>query len=126
MAVKLPRQSIMWLIALLTALFTAILSTTALAQRASTSATGLPSYYPSSYQQAGVIREVNADNTLIISGLKYQISSSTKIHTIGTQFATTWSLKNNEEVGFSFTSDAANNRSISEIWVLPKGSVVLH
>jgi hypothetical protein len=104
-----------------------ITCTTALAQRAArSSVSGVPSYYPASYQQTGVIHDVGLDNTLVISGLKYQISSNTKIHTLNTQFATAWSLKTNEEVGFSFSTDASNKRSIDEIWLLPKGSVVLH
>ena len=123
MANKIQWQSILWLVAILTAM----VSTTGYAQRAPSSSSGLPDYYPASYQQTGVIHEVGMNDTLIISGLKYQISSDTKIHTVNTQFATTWSLKSGEEVGFSFTTDdTAKHRSISDIWVLPKGTVVQH
>jgi len=119
---KFHLQSIVGLIAILAM----TISTTVLAQRSGSSISGLPSYYPASYQQTGVIREIRPDNTLIISGLKYHITSTTKIHTVNTQFASTWSLKTNEEAGFSFTTDTASKRSISEIWLLPKGSIVLH
>ena len=121
MANKIQWQSMLWLVAILTAV-----STSVFAQRAPSSTNSLPDYFPASYQQTGVIHEIGVYDTLIISGLKYQLSSITKIHTVNTQFATPWSLKSGEEVGFSFTTDAANNRSISEIWLLPNGTVVLH
>jgi hypothetical protein len=126
---KILLRSPVWLNALLIAMLSTLtlLSTSAMAQRASKPPAGnLPSYYPASYQQTGVIHEIGLDNTLVISGLKYQLSSSTKIHTVTTQFASTWPLKVNEEVGFTFTTDASNKRSISEIWLLPTGSIVLH
>lgn len=110
----------------LIALLTAILSTTAMAQRASSAIKDLPSYYPASFQKTGVIRDVGTDDTLVISGIKYQISPQTKIHTVDSQFASSWSLKTDAEVGFSFATDDAKKRNISEIWLLPKGSVALH
>lgn len=90
------------------------------------STTGLPDYYPTNYQKTGIIRDVLVGDTLIISGLKYQLSPNINIHSTSNQFSSRWVLKTGEEVGFSFTTDAANNRTISEIWVLPKGRVVSH
>jgi len=90
------------------------------------STTGLPDYYPSNYQKTGVIRDVHVDDTLIISGLKYKLSPNIQIHTTTNQFSSRWALKTGEEVGFNFSTDAANNRTISEIWIMPKGRVVSH
>jgi hypothetical protein len=90
------------------------------------STSGLPQYYPANYQKTGIIREVPGDDMLIISGLKYQLTPDTKIHTTSNQFSSRWALKTGEEVGFSFTTDAANRRTIAEIWLLPKGRVVSH
>ena len=67
-----------------------------------------------------------ADDTLVISGLKYRLTSDTKIHTTRNEFSSRWSLKTGEEVGFSFSTDATNSRTISEIWIMPKGRVVSH
>ena len=120
---KIQMLTIVWLAA-------ALLSTASLgapAQRSALASTsGLPAYYPANFQKTGIVREPPSSNRLIISGLKYQITSSTKIHTLSNQFSSSWSLKNGEEVGFTFTSDAAKNRTISEIWVLPKGSITAH
>lgn len=90
------------------------------------STSGLPEYYPANYQKTGIIRDVAADDTLVISGLKYRLTSDTKIHTTRNEFSSRWSLKTGEEVGFTFSTNAANHRTISEIWLLPKGRVVSH
>ncbi len=90
------------------------------------SAEGLPEYYPSTFQKTGVIRDVAPDDTLVISGLKYHLTPDTKIHTTRNEFSSRWSLKSGEEVGISFSTDGANRRTISEIWLLPAGRVVSH
>jgi hypothetical protein len=90
------------------------------------STSGLPEYYPANFQKTGIIRDVASDDTLVISGLKYRLTPDTKIHTTHNEFSTRWSLKTGEEVGFAFSTNAANQRTISEIWLLPKGRVVSH
>jgi hypothetical protein len=69
---------------------------------------------------------VNTDDTVVISGLKYHLTANTAIHTTSNRFSSRWSLKTGEEVGFTFSNDAANRRTIGEIWILPKGRVVSH
>lgn len=101
-------------------------SSPALAQRGSvTPSKTLPAYYPASYQKSGIIRELGSHNTVIISGLKYKLAASAKIHTESKEFASSWVLKSGDEVGFSYSLDASNNKILDEIWVLPKGSVKL-
>jgi hypothetical protein len=90
------------------------------------SSSGLPEYYPTNFQKTGIIRDVAQDDTLVISGLKYRLTPDTKIHTTRNEFSSRWSLKKGEEVGFTFTTDASNHRTVSEIWLLPKGRVVSH
>ncbi|MGD8593758.1 MAG: hypothetical protein PVF82_13030 [Gammaproteobacteria bacterium] len=87
---------------------------------------GLPEYYPGDFQKTGILREVNTDDTVVISGLKYHLTANTAIHTTSNRFSSRWALKTGEEVGFTFSNDAANRRTISEIWTLPKGRVVSH
>jgi hypothetical protein len=120
---KIPWLTILWLLL-------GLLSTASLAEppeRSSLRSTsGLPDYYPTNYQKTGIIRDVRVDDTLVISGLKYRLTADTKIHTTRNQFSTRWALKTGEEAGFSFTTDAAGQRTISEIWLLPAGRVVSH
>jgi hypothetical protein len=115
---------------ILICLLAGLLSTASLAappeRSALRSTSGLPDYYPSKFQKTGIIREVNVGDTLVISGLKYYLTPDTAIHSTSNQFSSRWALKTGEEVGFSFTSDAANRRTLSEIWILPKGRVISH
>ncbi len=107
--------------------FLSVASLAAAPERSSLRSTsGLPEYYPSEFQKTGIIREVNTDDTLVISGLKYHLTPNTAIHTTNNQFSSRWSLKTGEEVGFTYSDDATNRRTISEIWTLPKGRVVSH
>jgi len=120
---KTQLQTVVWMLLCLVA--TASLASPP--QRSALRSTeGLPEYYPANYQKTGIIRDVLGSDTFVISGLKYQLTADTKIHTTNNQFSSRWALKNGEEVGFSFSTDAANNRTISEIWVFPKGRVVSH
>ena len=87
---------------------------------------GLPEYYPDSFQKTGIIREVNQNDSLVISGLKYHLTPDTAIHSTSNRYSSRWVLRTGAEVGFSFNSDAANRRTITEIWILPQGRVVSH
>jgi hypothetical protein len=83
----------------------------------------MPDYYPDTFQRAGKITGIRSRDVVIISGRKYSIDANTKLHTERTEFATRSIISMGEEVGFSFITDAANNRTITELWILPIGSV---
>ena len=88
------------------------------------SGSNLPSYYPSSFQATGILSETSTGAGLIISGLSYTLSMNVLIHTTSTEFSSRYALSAGKEVGFSF-SDNGGSRTVSEIWVLPGGTVLL-
>lgn len=85
----------------------------------------LPTYYPNQFQHTGMISSLENDNSIIISGLRYKIASYLKLHTSATEYATRRSLRAGDEVGFSTMAGYNNSLKVTELWVLPKGSVKL-
>jgi hypothetical protein len=83
--------------------------------------TGLPTYYPASFQNTGVLNSLGS-NTAIVSGLRYIISPNVLIHSLSTEFSSRYALREDKDIGFSHSSDANNKRTITEIWLLPPGS----
>lgn len=82
--------------------------------------TSLPSYYPSSFQYEGFLREVGGDGTLMISGIQYNLSPNVLIHSLTTEHSSRFALRESQEVGFTANRDT---RIITELWILPNGSV---
>lgn len=97
-----------------------------LAERSSVNTATLPAYYPGQFQHTGKISDIETSNSIIISGLRYNIASYAKLHTKATKYATLGSLQVGHEVGFTATTGYNNSRKITELWVLPAGSVKLH
>lgn len=85
----------------------------------------LPEYYPASFQKTGLINGAGAGGSLNISGLSYSLSPNVLIHTTMTEFSSRHDLASGKEVGFTVNSDA-NSRVITEIWILPAGTLRLH
>ena len=96
------------------------------AQRNYINTASLPAYYPSQYQHMGKISQIESSNSIIINGLRYRIASYAKVHTKATKYATLGSLRVGHEVGFTATTGYNNSRKITELWVLPDGSVDLN
>jgi len=80
----------------------------------------LPTYYPATYQETGVIGAIEGNNSLIVGGSPYTLSPNVMIHTSLTQFGSRNSLSAEKKVGFSYIKNAQNRRTITEIWVLPQ------
>lgn len=80
----------------------------------------LPAYYPSSFQHEGILRDIGTKGTLIVSGNRYTLSPNALIHSLVTQHSSRFALKEGLEVGFTANRDTG---VITEIWILPKGSV---
>lgn len=99
-----------------------ILSFLAMLNIGNTSAadTNLPSYYPSSFQHEGFLREISGDGTLMISGIQYNLSPNVLIHSLTTEHSSRFALNEGQEVGFTASRDT---RVITELWILPKDSV---
>ena len=86
--------------------------------------TKLPGYYPSSFQEAGTIARMSSSK-MVISGTSYTVSMNILIHSTNTEHSSRHELRTGKEAGFSFTTDSNNKRMITEIWLLPAGSVLL-
>lgn len=112
---------------ILAATFVTFLSTGMAFGRGETvsSDTALPDYYPASFQKTGVINGAGAGGSLNISGLSYRLSPNVLIHSTMTEHSSRYELVSGKEVGFTLNSDA-NSRTITEIWVLPAGTIRLH
>ncbi len=85
----------------------------------------LPDYYPASFQQTGVIRNTGGNNQLTVSGNRYGLSSNVLVHSLATEHDSRYALHVGAEMGFSFDHDAQGNRRITEIWILPAGTIRL-
>lgn len=81
---------------------------------------GLPKYYPTSFQGTGVIYKINSSSmTVTGSAEKYTISPNVLIHSLSTEFSTRQELRKGRTIGFSFTTNGSNQRVMTEIWILP-------
>lgn len=89
-----------------------------------TSEGGLPDYYPASFQNTGIISAFSG-SSIVIGGLSYSLSPNVLIHSTMTEFSSRYDLTAGKEVGFTLNS-SGNTQSITEIWILPAGTVRLH
>lgn len=88
----------------------------------------LPRYYPATFDAAGFLQSVDYHaNTIMIDALAYRLVRNIPVHTIETQFGSLPALRGGMEVGFNLQDAVAtsNERVITELWVLPAGSVIL-
>ncbi len=84
----------------------------------------LPSYYPESFQMKGVVNRVEVRrHYLVISGQKMSFDPNIKVHTLATEHASLYALRVGDPIGLNFLDGDRRQRILSEIWVLPPGSV---
>ena len=85
---------------------------------------GLPEYYPASFQAAGAIHALRSGNIIITGHAgSFSLSTNVLVHSVSTEFAPRNELRAGKEVGFSFNKGMGNKRTITEIWVLPHGTI---
>lgn len=86
----------------------------------------LPEYYPNFFSNEGLLQEVeDGGSTLIINATAYKVGHNMKVHTRYNSFASRNSLQKGMELGFTLNDPSAKRKVVTEIWVLPKGSVEL-
>ena len=104
-------------------LFTTVLSPLALMFAAvSTHAAGLPDYYPKSFDQQGVVSNLRSGEVLV-NARRYRLDANVRIHTLDTRFASARSLASGKEIGFNTSPGKRGVSKITEIWLLPDGTV---
>ena len=82
----------------------------------------LPATYPSSFQGKGIIGGVSS-RTLTVDGSRYALSISARVHSLSGNNASRLDLRGGTEIGFSFVRNTNNRRTITEIWILPQGTI---
>ncbi|MGH8501586.1 MAG: hypothetical protein ACREVE_03770 [Gammaproteobacteria bacterium] len=92
------------------------------------SASDLPHYYPARFDGTGFLQAVEPSrNTLTIDALHYGLASNVPVHSLQTRFSSLSALRSGMEVGFTLRNGGRSDRRIiTELWVLPVGSVVPH
>jgi len=86
--------------------------------------TQLPGYYPSSFQKTGVIEKVGTGGNIVIATAGYQLASNVLVHSPTTEFSSRYDLSAGKEVGFNLAGNG-NSNTITEIWILPAGSIFM-
>lgn len=84
------------------------------------SASNLPEYYPKRFENEGILHEVK-HNKVIINATAYQLVDNVIVHTLSTQYGSLNNLRKDMDIAFRLM----DTRVITEIWILPKGSVEL-
>jgi hypothetical protein len=90
----------------------------------SVQAAGLPHYYPGSFDQRGVITSAGSGE-LYVNARRYRLDPNVRIHSLDTQFASRRALQGGTEIGFSTDPGKQGVGKITEIWLLPDGTVKL-
>jgi hypothetical protein len=87
-----------------------------------TPSTQLPSYYPASFQSTGTIHRLSS-NSIIVTGSveSYSLSPNILVHSLSTEFSSRRALRKGQQIGFSFSKGMDKKRTITEIWLLPRG-----
>jgi hypothetical protein len=87
-------------------------------------ATGLPPYYPGSFDRQGVISAAGGSE-ILVNAKRYQLDPNVRVHSLTTEFASRRALQGGTEIGFSTSAGKNDVERITEIWVLPDGTVRL-
>jgi hypothetical protein len=87
-------------------------------------AQGLPAYYPPGFDQTGIVNGASRGQ-LIIDASAFSVDSNVRVHTPDTEFGSMGSVGNGTEIGFNIKNRPNGGKQITEIWVLPEGTVVL-
>jgi hypothetical protein len=108
---------------LLLFVFTALLCTSlAYAGETVAPGNGFPDSYPASFQAKGVVGQASS-RSISVSGSRYSLSISAQVHSLSGNHASVLDLRRGTEIGFSFERNANNRRTITEIWILPQGTI---
>jgi hypothetical protein len=86
----------------------------------------LPDYYPEHFARKGIIQSIPSSSALYIDGILFKLSTNVSVHSMATEFLTRNALNRGDEIGFSFSKTTNGNLVITEIWILPKGTVPAH
>jgi len=87
----------------------------------------LPSYYPNSFMSRGIVTNIDlAKRTITFSSTALAYGINTKVHTLSSNFASIQSLTIDTPVGYNFFVGSDNTFFLTEVWVLPAGSVLPH
>lgn len=83
--------------------------------------------YKPNFDRDGIITGSVQNQQLLINATRYTLDPNVRVHTPQTEFASPQALATDAEVGFNLVVDKVSSQyKIIEIWVLPKGSVVLN
>lgn len=107
---------------LATAFFALLSVSMAHAEEPAAPSSNLPATYPSSFQAKGIIGDISS-RTITVDGARYTLSLSAQIHSLSGNHASRLDLRGGTEIGFSFNRNANNRRTITEIWILPQGTI---
>lgn len=86
------------------------------------SSSNLPATYPASFQAKGIVGGISS-RTITVDGSRYTLSLSARVHSLSGNHASRLDLRGGTEIGFSFNRNANNRRTITEIWILPQGTI---
>ena len=87
-------------------------------------AQGLPTYYPPGFDQTGIVNG-SKGGQLIIGANAFPVEGNVRVHTPDTEFSSMGTIVSGTEIGFNLAKTANGRHKITEIWVLPEGTVVL-
>ena len=87
-------------------------------------AQGLPEYYPPSFDQTGIVNAARGGQ-LIVGASAFPADSNVRVHTPDTEFGSMGAVDNGKEIGFNIDKQSNGGNRITEIWLLPEGTVVL-
>lgn len=85
----------------------------------------MPEYYPASFQRTGKIYSVGTSNIDITgSSESFSLSANILVHSMSTEFLSKRDLKRGQEVGYSFVKGMDGKSVVTEIWILPSGTLL--
>lgn len=82
----------------------------------------LPSHYPDNFQRLGVLTKIRDRHDWLVNGISIKVSQNVLVHSLESKFSSLYSVKQGMELGYRLNS----RREISEIWLLPAGTVDLN
>jgi hypothetical protein len=91
---------------------------------ASVQAQSLPHYYPNSFDRQGIITSTGSSE-IFVSAQRYQLDANVRVHSLATEFASRRLLRGGAEIGFTTARGKKGVTKITEIWLLPDGTVKL-
>jgi hypothetical protein len=85
----------------------------------------LPDYYPQHFDKAGVFQDIDSDGRVIINATAYTLGSNAVVHTLRDEYGSINNLRDDMELGFNMHNPSSKRKVITEIWILPNGSIEL-